>query len=629
MTMPPIKRMVLYKHGVGYFERRGQFHGETLTLSFPRTAMDDVLKSLIVIDRSGQVRNIDFTTPEDRTDRLARSGFHLSQEQSLLDLLRDLRGRSVRLTLAGKQAEQVKGLVIGVDVEHEQPLRRALVSLYLSDQRVVRPFALDDIVQVELLEEVVHNDLIFFLHADHGDRSDRSVTVHLTPGDHDLLIGYVAPAPAWRVSYRLLFEEDGNEARCWLQGWGLFDNLLDEDLRDVAVTLVAGQPISFRYRLYQPQTPDRPVVTDRPPLSPKPKRRASLLEESVSEDDIQRHALAVFDSTEAAESTPTAASGEDRDVLFAYRVHQPVSVGRGQSAMAPIVGSYLPARRVLVYNSKQMNRYPFAALFLTNTTDLTLEQGPVTVLIGGEYAGEAVVPFTRAGAEIKVLYAAELGVTVSESFDTQDVLRSIRLGQGDLIADSYRLTFSRYKITSTLAKSCTVTIEHTLSDNAELVDTPPPQSQTNELASWNVEVPAFGSVEFTVCERSPGSRYETISSLTGEKLQAWLHDKVIDDTTFQRLSRVLNLLRQIDAAKQQIVEYEREQQRIFERQKRLQQQLTSLHSDGEEGVLRQRYVATLDQLENQLEQIEAAITDQQNLIKKLKDRLDRILRQLQ
>ncbi|PMP83125.1 MAG: hypothetical protein C0184_05785, partial [Chloroflexus aggregans] len=200
--------------------------------------------------------------------------------------------------------------------------------------------------------------------------------------------------------------------------------------------------------------------------------------------------------------------------------------------------------------------------------------------------------------EIKVLYAAELGVTVSESFDVQNILQSIRLGQGDLIADSYLLTFSRYKITSTLAKSCTVIIEHTLSDNAEIVDTPPPQSQTNELASWNVEVPAFGSVEFTVCERSPGSRYETISSLTGEKLQAWLHDKVIDDTTFQRLSCVLNLLRQIDAAKQQIVEYEREQQRIFERQKRLQQQLTPLHSDGKQGALRQRYVATLDQLEN-------------------------------
>ena len=43
MTGLPIKRIVLYKHGVGYFERRGTLSGDVLTLSFPLSAMDDVL----------------------------------------------------------------------------------------------------------------------------------------------------------------------------------------------------------------------------------------------------------------------------------------------------------------------------------------------------------------------------------------------------------------------------------------------------------------------------------------------------------------------------------------------------------------------------------------------------------
>src|SRR5205814_9236442 len=47
-----------------------------------------------------------------------------------------------------------------------------------------------------------------------------------------------------------------------LQGWGLFDNQLDEDLEDVALTLVAGMPVSFRYRLYEPHTPERPLIAD-------------------------------------------------------------------------------------------------------------------------------------------------------------------------------------------------------------------------------------------------------------------------------------------------------------------------------------------------------------------------------
>lgn len=161
MSNLPMKRMVLYKHGVGYFERRGTLNGETLTLSFPLEAMDDVLKSLIVIDRSGQVRNIDVATPEDRAALIARGSIHLSDQRSLLDLLRDLRGRTVRFTLTGKQGETISGLVIGVDVEEEEPLRRALVSLYLSDERAVRPIPLDEVARVELLDDAAHNDLAF------------------------------------------------------------------------------------------------------------------------------------------------------------------------------------------------------------------------------------------------------------------------------------------------------------------------------------------------------------------------------------------------------------------------------------------------------------------------------------
>ncbi|MFN3372988.1 MAG: hypothetical protein ACK44M_05400, partial [Chloroflexus sp.] len=353
MNSLPMKRMVLYKHGVGYFERRGTLNGETLTLSFPLEAMDDVLKSLIVIDRSGHVRNIDVATPANRAALIARGSIHLSDEQSLLDLLRDLRGRTVRLVLTGKQGETISGLVIGVDVEEEEPLRRAIVSLYLSDERAVRPIPLDDVARVELLDDAAHNDLAFFLRAAQNDERNRTATVHLTPGEHDLLVGYVAPAPAWRVSYRLICEDDGNGAtHCLLQGWGLFDNQLEEDLVDVEVTLVAGQPVSFRYRLYEPQTPERPVIGDVQRPQPKIMRPLALRKEIFELDSDVHFLRKEAESPEVSIKTIDAsisavAEGEDRGALFAYRVTQPVSVGRGKSAMAPIIGAALAGRREL------------------------------------------------------------------------------------------------------------------------------------------------------------------------------------------------------------------------------------------------------------------------------------------
>lgn len=635
MSSLPMKRMVLYKHGVGYFERRGTLSGETLTLSFSLEAMDDVLKSLIVIDRSGQVRNIDVATPENRAALIARGSIHLSDERSLLDLLRDLRGRTVRLTLTGKQGETISGLVIGVDVENEEPLRRALVSLYLSDERAVRPISLDEVARVELLDDAAHNDLAFFLRAAHNDVRNRTATIHLTPGEHDLLVGYVAPASAWRVSYRLLCEDgDDGAARCLLQGWGLFDNQLEEDLVDVEVTLVAGQPVSFRYRLYEPQTPERPLIGDEARPQPKvalsQERRlramASMEPETMPLLKAAPPAPPAVSIEAMTESAAPVAAGEERGALFAYRVTQPVSVGRGKSAMAPILGVTLAGQRELVYNRARRERHPLAAIRLTNETGLTLEQGPATVLVNGEYAGESVLPFTRTGAELTVFHAVELGVTVEESASTTQQLHSLRLQDGDLFLNEYQLRFRRYTITSTLADPCTVIIEHPRTENTELVDTPPPLAEAGKLARWQVAVPAAGKAELVVCERRLLSRRQEIRSLSGERLQEFLHDKVLDQDTFQQLSAILNLFRQISVAEQTITEHEHERQRIFERQQRLQQQLAPLRSDGEEGALRQRYVATLAQLEDQVERIDAAIAEQQALIQKLKERIERRLR---
>ncbi|MBX0329972.1 hypothetical protein K2Z83_20095 [Oscillochloris sp. ZM17-4] len=282
----PISRITIYKHGVGYFERRGPLSGESLRLTFAREAMDDVLKSLVAMDLgAGQVRSVDFETPEDRAAVLERGSIHLSDRQSMLDLLRDLRGRRARLVLDAEGEIVIEGLIVGVDYEQDEPLRRAIVSIYEADARQVRALPIAELARVDLLDDAAAADLGYFLKAAQSEEDRRSAIIHLSPGDHDLLVGYIAPAPAWRVSYRLLFEEKDEGGRMkdeagtsgaqeasplspqpsafvLLQGWGIFDNQMDEDLDQVELTLVAGMPISFRYRLYEPRTPERPLVED-------------------------------------------------------------------------------------------------------------------------------------------------------------------------------------------------------------------------------------------------------------------------------------------------------------------------------------------------------------------------------
>ena len=51
----PIREVILYKHGVAYFERSGDLKpGDTARLDFKSEDMNDVLKSLTITDQIGR-----------------------------------------------------------------------------------------------------------------------------------------------------------------------------------------------------------------------------------------------------------------------------------------------------------------------------------------------------------------------------------------------------------------------------------------------------------------------------------------------------------------------------------------------------------------------------------------------
>src|SRR5438309_5226114 len=118
MATLPVREMILYKHGVGFFVREGAISGDSIALTFHQDEINDVLKSLAVFDRAGgQVLGIHYQTPMDQAARLASSSIRLSTKASLRDLIRDLRGREVTLTLEATPGtlETITGRIIGLD----------------------------------------------------------------------------------------------------------------------------------------------------------------------------------------------------------------------------------------------------------------------------------------------------------------------------------------------------------------------------------------------------------------------------------------------------------------------------------------------------------------------------------
>ena len=642
MNELPIVHMTLYKHGVGFYRRRGPVEGEAINLTFRREEMDDLLKSLTVIDYgAGQVRGIDYDTPQSQAERLAGNSVILDDRASLRDLLIALRGRQVTLTLSDGGSES--GLLVGLDEDAEAPLKDSRVTLIRQETDLVLNLSISQIEGIELRDQTAADDLRFFLKTALGQETHRSITIRLTPEAHDLEVSYIAPAPTWRVSYRLVVDEvekaDGSPAKALLQGWGIFDNRLEEDLTDISLSLTAGMPISFVYDLYTPKIPERPLVQDEERVAAGP----VMFEEALEEDAFAAMAAApapaaaapqslaqkrgvgrAMRAEDVAQSVESAAEGQAMGELFQYNVTTPVTVGRGQSAMVPIVSTTLGIKKDLIYNGAKMPAHPVATLRFDNRSGLTLERGPVTVLESGAYVGEAVLPFTADKAEAVISYAVELGVHVKESLKSETQFHALEIKDHFLVQHVYNIRRKTYAVDNRTGESKQILIEHPLNPRYTIFETPDPAEKTADTHRYGITIEPRRMVEFVVNERVLEARREQLKNLSYQGLQKYFADKLLDKATYAGLKSLLEVWAEIDRLQKTIAEQEQLRAKIYEMQEKAQKNMGVLSNSGEEGRLRGRYVKQLADSEERLAEIaqtiartEAAIKEKQATVVKM------------
>ncbi len=472
---------------------------------------------------------------------------------------------------------------------------------------------------VEILDERGSSDLEFFLESSLSQENYRQVTLRLSPGEHDLSVSYIAPAPTWRVSYRLVFDRAGgdDEPRALLQGWGIFDNRLEEDLKGISLSLVAGMPISFVYDLYKPFMPERPLVGDESRVAPGPVAFGGAVESAAEELlDLEESALLERPMEVACASMPSLgreemesafrvkAKGESLGELFQYVIDTPVTVSRGRSAMVPIVSADLGLRKNLLYNGSKMLDHPVATLRMTNETGLILERGPVTVIEGGEYVGEAVLPFTAETGEVTVPYAVELGVKVSEDHEVAQESRELLLDGAFLHFEEWALIRREYQVNNRTRLTQKILIEHQRSSPYELYETPEPIETTDEMYRFEVEVESQGETVLNVRERRLITRKEKLHKQSYRGLKEYLERGLLDQTAYDKAAYLLGLWDKIADSEKRIDKLDKKREKVYKSQQQVHANMKALSNEGKEGTLRAQYVAQLEASEGELRSIE-------------------------
>ena len=277
-TSLELERVVLYRNGIGYFERSGSVEDDVLRIKVRRDQVNDLLKSLTVI-HTGTGKAVSVSMPLDPQSWAGAALASLEPGNgSLAEVLDGLRGTHVVLqTTIGRirgRIVMVEQLVNEPDPDdrsrssiagpgvNTQPTEDHRVTLVDGDQmRVVR---LSKVRGVTLKDGDLALQLNRRLDASAGEGMFQQieVAIRLTGAKkHELMVSYVVEAPMWKPTYRVVLPSDGKGAAT-LQGWAVVDNTSGEDWTDVKLSLTSGEPIAFKYDLHTPRTVPRSDLTE-------------------------------------------------------------------------------------------------------------------------------------------------------------------------------------------------------------------------------------------------------------------------------------------------------------------------------------------------------------------------------
>src|SRR5229473_4457644 len=279
----PVRRVVLYKNGVGYFEHLGRVRGsQEVHVDFTSAQLNDVLKSLTVLDLSGgKISGVDYNSEAPLARRLATLRLTLGENPTMADFLAALRG--ARLEVRSGSGAAMAGKLLSVEKKSREKdgatTEWTEISL-VNDGGEVRSAEVTPATSVRIAEKDLQVEVGRYLGliASSRDQDLRRMTISTTgPGERNLYVSYISEVPVWKTTYRLVLSSKA-EKKPLLQGWAIVDNTIGEDWNDVELSLVAGAPHSFIQQLSQPYYGRRPVVPLPESVQLTPQTHAATLE---------------------------------------------------------------------------------------------------------------------------------------------------------------------------------------------------------------------------------------------------------------------------------------------------------------------------------------------------------------
>ncbi|MDR3723253.1 MAG: hypothetical protein P4K83_02035 [Terracidiphilus sp.] len=521
----PVRKVVLYKNGVGYFEHAGTVNGnQKVSIDFTSPQLNDVLQSLTVLDEGGgRIGGVNYNSTTPLAEQLKSLSLGMDDDPTSTELFQALRGQRVEVT--GAPGGPINGRLMSIEARSEKAAgtdaegnANTIDRFYLTvvaGSGAVRVIELTPQLSVKPLDGALQGQLdryLELLSTTHANGLRHLTLNAVGQGQRQLRVSYISEVPVWKATYRMVFPKEQN-GKAMVQGWAVVDNTVGADWDNVKLALVAGAPQSFIQPLSQPIYSHRqeiPIATEEQ-LTPQTHEAAEEL--YSAQKSLRRelkapvrvpHSIQMVTEHEAPAASFGVAGMEGMggsvantgrgmgigagggmggnaggvydavsegdvatkafDDFFEYALAQPVTIHKNESAMVPILQQELPAEHVTLWSEREPA--PLRAVWLENASKLTLDKGSFSIFESGEFAGEGLLDPIHPGERRLLSYAADQAVRVRVTERHADQkLHHVSVQKGVVV----ETRMDESNVTYTVTNSADV-------DRAVLIETPRRQS---------------------------------------------------------------------------------------------------------------------------------------------------------
>jgi hypothetical protein len=291
--------------------------------------------------------------------------------------------------------------------------------------------------------------------------------------------------------------------------------------------------------------------------------------------------------------------------------------------MIPIITDPVDVERLSIYNQSVLARNPLNGARIKNTTGKHLLAGPVTVLDGPSYAGDASIDNVPPGQERLLSYGVDLQIIVDATRNTSEsAIQTGKIVKGVLHLTRRNVFTQEYDAENKGDKDKTLIVEHPIRHGWNLVDTDKPIETTEALYRFKGHVAAGKGTKLVVKEEIvQGEEFAILPADVGQ-LDFYSRQGAIPKEVREVLLKAIGMKNAMTDTQRKIAEKQQQLQTITAEQGRIRENLKTVAANSAYST---RLLGKLNEQESQIEKLQGDVEELNKAMEKQRKELEDFL----